>query len=206
MKLLKFIFFLFLLILVTSCSSSKNFTTQQETNIRDGNNSKPMRLYLITNKQDSILLRKKSTYIKPDPKNKLIQLLANRLIATVNDSVSLGVGIAAPQVGILKNMICVQRLDKEDLPFEIYLNPVIKKYSDKKRPCPEGCLSIPNKRAKTLDRAFSILIEYDKLNGKHYTETVTDFVSVIFQHEIDHLNGILFIDHLLEESTTKNKK
>ena len=206
MKLLKFIFFLFLLILVTSCSSSKNFTTQQETNIRDGNNSKPMRLYLITNKQDSILLRKKSTYIKPDPKNKLIQLLANRLIATVNDSVSLGVGIAAPQVGILKNMICVQRLDKENLPFEIYLNPVIKKYSDKKRPCPEGCLSIPNKRAKTLDRAFSILIEYDKLNGKHYTETVTDFVSVIFQHEIDHLNGILFIDHLLEESTTKNKK
>lgn len=206
MKLLKFIFFVSLLLLITSCSSSKNFTTQQETNIRDGNNSRPMRLYLITNKQDSILLRKKSSYIKPNPKNKLIHLLANRLIATVNDSASLGVGIAAPQVGILKNMICVQRLDKEDLPFEIYLNPIIKKYSDKKRPCPEGCLSIPNRSAKTLDRSFSILIEYDKLDGKHYTETVTDFVSVIFQHEIDHLNGILFIDHLLEELTTNKKK
>lgn len=206
MRLFKFIFFVTLLASITSCSSSKNFTSQQKTSIRDGHKLKPMRLYLITNKQDSLLLRKKSTYIKPNPKNKLMHLLANRLIATVNDSASLGVGIAAPQVGILKNMICVQRLDKENLPFEIYLNPVIKKYSDKKRPCPEGCLSIPNKRAKTLDRSFSILIEYDKLNGKHYTETVTDFVSVIFQHEIDHLNGILFIDHLLEESTINKKK
>ena len=199
MKLLKILFFILISLQLTSCAGKKNFTSHQKKMIINSEASEPMRVYLITQKQDSILLRTKSTYIKPNPKNKILQQFAKRLVATVTDSASLGVGIAAPQVGILKNIICVQRLDKEELPFEIYLNPIIKKYSTKKRPCPEGCLSIPNTRAKTLDRAYSILIEYDKLNGKHYTETVNDFVSVIFQHEIDHLNGILFIDHLTEE-------
>jgi len=198
MKLFKVLFILFFIVNLTSCSSSKNFNSSQKKLI-NGDVLKPMRVYLITNKQDSILLRKKSSYIKPNPKNKILQQFSKRLIATVTDSASLGVGIAAPQVGILKNIICVQRLDKENLPFEIYLNPIITKYSKKKRECPEGCLSIPNKRATTLDRAYTIVIEYDKLDGKHYTETVDDFVSVIFQHEIDHLNGILFIDHLLKE-------
>ena len=198
MKLFKVLFILFFIANLTSCSSSKSFNSSQKKLI-NGDVLKPMRVYLITNKQDSILLRKKSSYIKPNPKNKILQQFSKRLIATVTDSASLGVGIAAPQVGILKNIICVQRLDKENLPFEIYLNPIITKYSKKKRECPEGCLSIPNKRATTLDRAYTIVIEYDKLDGKHYTETVDDFVSVIFQHEIDHLNGILFIDHLLKE-------
>ncbi len=205
MKIFKNLSILLLVISSTSCASKKDFSFAEKQQITSKDYSKPMRVFLLTNKKDSILLRTNSTYIKPNPKNKILQLFASRLIATVQDSASLGVGIAAPQVGILKNIICVQRLDKENLPFEIYLNPVIKKYSDKKRPCQEGCLSIPNKRAKTLDRAFLIEIEYDKLDGKHYKETVTDFVSVIFQHEIDHLNGILFIDHLLEE-TKKIKK
>ena len=198
MKLFKLFFILGLTSFLFSCSSTKNFSSSQKKMIK-GNVKKPMRVFLITSKQDSILLRKKSTYIKPNPKNKVLQQFSKRLIATVNDPKSLGVGIAAPQVGILKNIICVQRLDKDDTPFEIYLNPVINTYSKKKRACPEGCLSIPNKRATTLDRAYTIEIEYDKLDGKHYKETVDDFVSVIFQHEIDHLNGILFIDHLLEE-------
>ncbi len=204
MKLVQFIIIFLFVLSLASCSSSKNFSTLQKELIRKENSLKPMRVFLITNKQDSLLLRKKSTYIKPNPKNNILKHFAQRLIATVTDSASLGVGIAAPQVGILKNIICVQRLDKTDLPFEIYLNPVIKKYSVKKRPCPEGCLSIPNTRAKTIDRAFRIFIEYDKLDGKHYAESVDDFVSVIFQHEIDHLHGILFIDHLLEE-TKKTK-
>ncbi len=198
MKLFKLSIAILILITIFSCSSAKNFSSDQKKMIVD-EADKPMRVYLITNKQDSVLLRKKSTYIKPNPKNKILQQFSKRLIATVTDPKTLGVGIAAPQVGILKNIICVQRLDKDEAPFEIYLNPIITHYSKKKRPCPEGCLSIPNFRAKTLDRSYIIDIEYDKLNGKHYKETVEDFVSVIFQHEIDHLNGILFIDHLLSE-------
>lgn len=197
MKLIKLLFITLIIISLASCSSSKKFNATQKKLIKESIDS-PMRVYLITNKQDSLLLRTKSTYIKPNPRNKLLQHFAKRLVTTVTDTASLGVGIAAPQVGILKNIICVQRLDKENMPFEIYLNPIINRYSTKKRPCPEGCLSIPNKQATTLDRAYTIEIEYDKLDGKHYTETVSDFVSVIFQHEIDHLNGILFLDHLLE--------
>lgn len=193
------VFFLtFITILFTSCVGTKNFTSSQKKMILNDVSTKPMRVYLTTNKQDSILLRRKSTAIKP--KNKIVQQFSKRLIATVTAPNSLGVGIAAPQVGILKNIICVQRLDKESAPFEIYLNPIITNYSIKKRPCPEGCLSIPNTNATTIDRSYIITIEYDKLNGKHYTETVEDFVSVIFQHEIDHLNGILFVDHLLKET------
>ena len=196
---MKTLLYLILIIGLTSCSST-NFTKHQKQYITRKDASKPMRVFLITNKKDSILLRERSTYIKPSPKNKILQTFAKRLIATVKDSSSLGVGIAAPQVGILKNIIVVQRLDKDNEPFEVYLNPVIKYYSKQKRPCPEGCLSIPNRRAITLDRSFEIRIEYDRLEGTHHSENIEDFVSVIFQHEIDHLNGILFIDHLLKES------
>ena len=101
--------------------------------------------------------------------------------------------------GILKNIIWVQRFDKEKFPFEVYLNPKILQYSKKKQPCPEGCLSIPDKRGTTQNRAYAILIDYDKMDGTHVTEMVEDFTAVVFQHEIDHLNGIMFIDHLEKE-------
>ncbi len=197
-------FYLFLLVsvLLQSCVSS-NFSKTEINRISNGMATKPMRVFLITKKSDSLLLRKKSTPFNLKRNSDLIQKLAKRMLATVQDSASLGVGIAAPQVGILKQMVVVQRLDKDNEPFEVYINPVIKKYSDKKRPCPEGCLSIPNKRAVTLDRAYTIWLEYETLDGLHKKEQVNDFVSVIFQHEIDHLHGILFIDHLLQEMQGK---
>lgn len=194
------IFILVLMYLgLSSCWLHKQFSEREKNLITNNIDSKPMRVYLITHKKDSVLLRKKSKSIKMKKESELINKLAYRMLATVQDSASLGVGIAAPQVGILKKIIVVQRLDKDNEPFEVYINPVIKKYSKRKRPCPEGCLSIPNKRAITLDRAYTIWLEYQTLKGKKVKEEVNDFVSVIFQHEIDHLNGILFIDHLLNE-------
>jgi len=190
---------------LSSCGTNKQFSEREKQLINTDDASKPMRVYLITQKKDSVLLRKKSKVIKLNKQPELVKKLAKRMLATVQDSASLGVGIAAPQVGILKKMIVVQRLDKENEPFEVYINPVIKKYSKKKRPCPEGCLSIPNKRAITLDRAFTVWLEYQTLDGKEVKEEVNDFVSVIFQHEIDHLNGILFIDHLLKEVLQSSK-
>lgn len=209
MKSISFSVFLIFVILLLSCGSTRSFSETQKKSITSDLASKPMRVFLITKYEDSILLRQKSTDIKP--KSKLSKILAKRLFVTVRDSLSMGVGIAAPQVGILKNMICVQRFDKADFPFEIYLNPVITKYSEKKRPCPEGCLSIPNKKGTTQNRAFTITISYDTLEGNHKVEDVSDFTSVIFQHEIDHLNGILFIDHLEKdkiaaESHEKNRR
>ena len=85
----------------------------------------PMRIYKITDKNDSLLLRKHSSYVSPNINDALLQTFVKRLYRTVIDSMSLGVGIAAPQVGILKNIIWVQRFDKENFPFEVYLNPII---------------------------------------------------------------------------------
>jgi peptide deformylase len=112
----------------------------------------------------------------------------------------MGVGIAAPQVGLLRRIIWVQRFDKEGFPFEVYLNPVIRQYSQLKQCGPEGCLSIPERRDSVF-RAYAILLEYDTPQGQHLLEMVEGFTAVIFQHEVDHLNGILYIDHLAQEIT-----
>jgi peptide deformylase len=206
-------FYLLLIILftLTSCHSPKNlfknsFTNEQTNLITNTDSIIPMRIFLITNKQDSLLLRTKSEYIKPDVNDIVLQTFVKRLYRTVTDSMSLGVGIAAPQVGILKNIIWVQRFDKENFPFEVYLNPKIIKYSENKQVYKEGCLSIPNRSDTLNTRAYSILIEYDTMEAEHVTETVEGFTSVIFQHEIDHLNGILYLDHLKKEilDTKKN--
>lgn len=179
--------------------NSKDFTREQSTLIMEADSSKPMRVFKINNKSDSILLRTPSEAITVIPDDPVLHNFVDRLYRTVRDSMSLGVGIAAPQVGILKKIIWVQRFDKEGFPFEVYLNPEIKQYSKLTQECLEGCLSIPNRRDTLNSRAYAILIEYDKMDQSHVTEMVEDFTAVIFQHEIDHLNGILYTDHLQEE-------
>jgi len=210
MNLVKYLPFFFLILV--SCKSSKlttdklglnNFDVTQQLLINKGAGEDAMRLFLLTNHSDSILLRKKSSKVTIRESDPELDLFIDRLYATVTDSMSLGVGIAAPQVGILKNIIWVQRFDKPEFPFEVYLNPVIRQYSTKKQSCMEGCLSIPDKRGETQNRAYAILLEYDKRDGSHHIEMVEDFTAVIFQHEIDHLNGIVFLDHLESESGNK---
>ena len=182
-----------------------SFSVEQSNMIMSSDSLTPLRVFKITNQRDSLLLRTKSQYVKANPNDVVLQRFVKRLYATVRDSISLGVGIAAPQVGILKNIIWVQRFDKENFPFEVYLNPVIKIYSDKKQTFREGCLSIPDRTDTLNTRAFSIVIEYDTMKAEHKTETVEGFTSVIFQHEIDHLNGILYLDHLKKEVADAKK-
>jgi peptide deformylase len=155
-----------------------------------------MRVWEITNTNDSVLLRQKSEEVFPDTTDTILQLLISRMYKTVTDSISMGVGIAAPQVGILKQIIWVQRFDKKGVPFEVYLNPKIKQYSKLTQKCREGCLSIPDRMDTLNSRSYAILIEYNTLKGDTRIEMVEDFTAVIFQHEIDHLNGILYTDHL----------
>lgn len=198
----------FALLTLSSCKINKELSNAgQRTSwlsehlnlIQSQDSDTPMRLYLLTNHSDSILLRTKSKRVTPNQEDVVLKKLVDRMLATVQDSMSMGVGIAAPQVGVLKNIILVQRFDKLDFPFEAYLNPTITQYSKKTQPCMEGCLSIPNKRGETQNRSYAILLEYDKMNGEHVIEMVEDFTAVIFQHEIDHLNGIVFLDHLESE-------
>lgn len=207
MRYVKFLVISFCIFSLFSCSprvagilvDGSSFTGEQEEMIMQSSAVIPMRVFKINNSSDSILLRQKSLDVEIKKSDPVLERFVQRLYSTVRDSMSLGVGIAAPQVGILKNIIWVQRFDKENFPFEVYLNPRILQYSTKKQTRAEGCLSIPDRR-ETLDcRAYAILIEYDRMDGSHHIEMVEDFTSIIFQHEIDHLNGILYLDHLDQE-------
>jgi peptide deformylase len=174
--------------------------------LQKGDSATAFRVLKITNKEDSLLLREESRSVIFSSSDSLLVLFSERLIATVQDSNSLGVGIAAPQVGFLKNIICVQRFDKETEPFEVYYNPIIRQYSKKTQPCKEGCLSIPGRMDTLTIRSYAILLEYDDIRGKHQYEMVEDFTAVIFQHEIDHLKGILYTDYLHEKAHAEGNK
>ncbi len=180
--------------------------TANQLEIIEGDTALPFRVLKITNREDSLLLREESQRVSFASGDSILQVFEKRLIATLKDSSSLGVGIAAPQVGILKNIICVQRFDKEEEPFEVYYNPIIKQYSKKTQPCREGCLSIPGRMDTLTVRSYAILLEYDDVLGKHQYEMVEDFTAVIFQHEIDHLKGILYTDYLHEKAHAEGVK
>jgi peptide deformylase len=206
-------FSVLLLLIFYSCSATRKaklnsekeagFTQSQKELILSGDTLTPMRVYTIDSKEDSILLRTKSEEVIISPDNKVLNNLIRRMLVTVQDSLTEGVGIAAPQVGILKRIIYVQRFDKENYPFEVYLNPRILKYSKLKQPCLEGCLSIRDTRGKTQTRAYAVMLEYYDLKGEYHFEMIEDFTAVIFQHETDHLDGTLFIDSLDLKDITK---
>ncbi|MCX7862371.1 MAG: peptide deformylase [Bacteroidales bacterium] len=175
------------------------FTGQEIDSIMAKPDSIAMRILLTTNYQDSLILRKQSINVRPDSNDIVLKTLIKRMKKAL-DATS-GVGIAAPQVGINRNVIWVKRLDRPGQPFEVYLNPKIVMTSQNTILFNgDGCLSIPGITGRT--RRFSAIgIEYDLLDGTHKTEvvqgtTMSNFTSVIFQHEIDHLNGILFIDRI----------
>lgn len=129
--------------------------------------------------------------------------LGRRMVATVTHPSQDGVGIAGPQVGLNRRVVAVQRFDKTGEPFEVYANVKIVWMSDSLAYGPEGCLSVPDRRGNVL-RSQQIVIEYADLASLSHScddipmarDTVSGFTAVIFQHEIDHLEGVLYIDRL----------
>ena len=134
-----------------------------------------------------------------DPKDELLPVLAERMFLSMRDPTNPGIGIAAPQVGINRNVFWVQRFDKEGEPFEFYVNPKIVWRSALLRKGMEGCLSIPDISGEVL-RNYTIKIIYWDKEGNYHEEMVEGFTAVVFQHEYDHLNGILFTDRLKEQA------
>ena len=158
-----------------------------------------MRVTTIDNQADSTLLRRTSRPLrKKDVRSEEFTLLCKRMLATVQDPENPGVGIAAPQVGILRRLVAVQRFDKDGEPFEFYVNPQINEYGEPKEYGGEGCLSVPDQSGDVL-RSQRITIKYRDENFCEQTEVIEGFTAVIFQHEIDHLDGILFIDRLEDD-------
>ena len=154
-----------------------------------------MRVYNLEHNSDSIVLNSTSKTI--DPKDKFTQILADRMLKSVVDPKNRGVGIAAPQVGINRRMVVVQRFDKENKPFEIFINPEIIWSSELMQKGPEGDLSF-EERGEVM-RHYIVHVRYFNLKGEIITEILEGFTSVIFQHERDHLDGILLTDRIEEQ-------
>ena len=170
--------------------------TAQEREVIYGGEGDVMRVMSIRNHTDSVLLRSECQPMTQEMVgSEELETLCRRMLATVNDPENEGVGIAAPQVGLLRRMVAVQRYDKEGAPFEFFLNPEIVEMLGEKEPGGEGCLSIPDFRGEVM-RAQSIVLKYRDIGFVEHTETVEGFTAVIFQHEVDHLDGVLYIDRM----------
>lgn len=190
--------FIFLILLFQGCASLSSFNREANQLIFSESANKPMRVLSIANQKDSLFLRKSSKSLKLKDQSTIMHLV-KRMEATIKNPQTSGVGIAAPQVGVGRKLILVQRFDKKDFPIQFYINPEIIAYSQMKQDCKEGCLSIPNYSATTQTRAMEIELKHQNLDGEWLKEKVSGFTAVIFQHEIDHLDGILFLDHLKNE-------
>lgn len=175
--------------------TAKNFNDHERSLINNGDESKLMHVYQITDEMELAVLKKPSEDIKFD--DPLLDRLAARMLQTVKDPGHPGVGIAGPQVGINKNVVWVQRLDKNDKPFEFYLNPKIIWRSKLTRQGTEGCLSIPDLK-QDVKRSYAIKLQHIDRKGNVKEELIEGFTAVIFQHEVDHLYGILFPDRIEE--------
>ena len=155
-----------------------------------------MRVLSVDDPADSLVLHAPCTDLPvPALASDEFERLSARMLATVVSPGQEGVGIAAPQVGISRRIIAVQRFDKEGEPFEVYPNVRIVAFRGEKEYGAEGCLSVPGRRGNVL-RWRDIDVQYTSVKTLRDTvETVTGFTSVIFQHECDHLDGILYIDY-----------
>ncbi len=154
-----------------------------------------MRVLNIFDPADTAVLRAQSTDLSDRSlRSKDFKMLAAKMLRTVTDPSQDGVGIAAPQVGINRRIVAVQRFDKSGEPFEVYPNIHIDTMMGPRVCGPEGCLSVPDRRG-IVPRYREIVISWkDPATLQGMRDTVRGFTAVIFQHECDHLDGILYTD------------
>lgn len=139
--------------------------------------------------------------------NKMIQFLKNSQDVEFAEKYDLraGVGIAAPQLNIDKRMFAIHipAADDEEEDFSlVMINPRILSHSVKQTVLQdgEGCLSVDEPYEGYVPRNRRITIEYYDLDGNKHKDRFKKFPAIVIQHELDHLNGILFYDHINKEN------
>ncbi|MDI6835344.1 MAG: peptide deformylase [Rhizobiaceae bacterium] len=120
--------------------------------------------------------------------------LADDMLETMYDAP--GIGLAAIQVGVARRLLVidVSREDEEKQPL-VFINPEILTSSDERSAYEEGCLSIPDYYAE-VERPAKVTVRSIDRDGKEKTTEAEGLLATCLQHEIDHLNGVLFIDHI----------
>lgn len=145
--------------------------------------------YEILKYPDSRLFKKSEEVEKELFNTDFLNNIIDRMFYTMH--LNEGIGLAAPQVNIHKRIIVI-RFDKYNLTL---INPTIINKSKDLQTFKEGCLSVPNINAN-VKRAKEIEIEYYNLNGKKQYLKADGLLSTCIQHEIDHLNGVVYINRL----------
>lgn len=148
------------------------------------------------------MVRKILTYPDPELKKKsapvtVINDAVRELVRDMADTMydAPGVGLAAPQIGVHQRVVVIDVSAKEDEPeLIVAINPVIA-YADGDSYEEEGCLSIP-KYAANVRRHARVVVKALNIAGEEVTMRAEGLLAIAFQHEIDHLDGILFIDHV----------
>ena len=141
---------------------------------------------ILDNVKDDATLRKKSRPVTEF--NSRIGGILDDMKETLKDAQ--GLGLAGPQVGILRRMVIIVRNNGE---YVELVNPVVLKQSAETEGAYEGCLSIPGERA-WLERSKYVTVKAQDRNGKEFTLDLEGMEARASLHEIDHLDGVLFID------------
>jgi len=161
-----------------------------------------MAIRIIRQEGDEILKKKSREVEKID--EKVLELIQD-MIETMHKLD--GVGLAAVQVGVLKRIVVID-LYEEGVPPYIFINPEIVKEKGEQT-VDEGCLSFPNKFAKIV-RPKEVTLRALNEKGEKIEIKAKDLLAQAICHEVDHLNGIVFVDKIipgtLETSTPENKK
>ena len=123
-----------------------------------------------------------------------LKKFSNDMLDTMYDAP--GIGLAAIQVGEPIRMVVID-LAKEDEPQapQVFINPEIVAKSDERSTYEEGCLSIPDYYAE-VERPATVKVKYFDVEGKQHEVDADGLLATCLQHEIDHLDGVLFIDHI----------
>ena len=147
----------------------------------------------------------KKILIEPDPilrkKSETLKNVDDDLRKFMSDMLETmyhapGIGLAAVQIGVLKRIVVIDiSKDKEKKNPLFLVNPIIVHRSKKTSTYEEGCLSLPNQFAE-IERPAECVLEYIDYNGKKNELKATGLLATCIQHEIDHLDGVLFIDYL----------
>lgn len=137
--------------------------------------------------------------------NEIKQIVADMKAATIDWDQSreheVGVALAAVQIDQLYKIVVVRNdyNNKEDHEFTVFINPEIAKLEGELLEDYEGCLSVPNVYGK-VRRYSKVKVKALDLSGKQFRVTAEGFLARIFQHEIDHTNGVVFIDHIKSDT------
>ena len=115
-----------------------------------------------------------------------------------------GIGLAATQVNVHQRVIVID-VSEDQKGLQAFINPVIESVSGMQT-YEEGCLSVPGVYDK-VDRPSDVRVRYQDLDGKEHVLETSELLAICIQHEIDHLNGKVFVDHLsqLKQTRIKNK-